>query len=854
MKKMLFFFFCLFSLQMGMFAQENSVQLNVKSGSTKIKFVYRLNAVNAEATIDFGNGETATLKQTEADKLMTLEHTFQAETTKDNVMKINADKLVLLRLAACREVNQVVSLSSQTLETLNLDYSPMTESPELDLTKCPNLKILTLNESEIQSVKLPENCKLENFQIGLRLFSFKIMNELDFSKLTNLKTLGLNGVAIPTIDLTQCPNLESLVIKGASTKKCPTAILGAKKLKKLKFVNISMCAVGYDMLPDLNETDVNKFTIKQILSPTVPKEKIEDLTVDLAYLDNQTGIAETPQKTTYTWKEWDSTNRKYIPIDKSKYTEKDGVFTFDASVLKGKSAIYIRAYLFNAGYNSLEKFNYYGSGYATKAFKINAPQPIAEFKTTALSPGKDEDGYDIEEIYITMHLGAEKDTPIQIDWGNGPKDYTVKAGDPMKVSQTVDLESRIKIFGKINHLEVAGCKFVEAVFNKAKSLKVLRLSNNQITTIDLSSLVNLKELAVTNNKLNVLDISKLPLLEELYCGYNNLSELNFASNPKLNLVNCNNNKLKTIDVSMLPELLIFTPSENTIEGETLDLTANTKLKTLDVSNCGLKEIKLQSDNLNRLVLYNNKLEVLPLEFGKTYPSLYYLDIRKNNVSACTINDALFTLPSNPATVVTENPMLFVKDNPGATTYDTELLPLEGAKTKWVVDVKGDSKGCATAKVIDRTDAEKKTGLVSIMKGTDMIAFGTAIDKDSELTFKVVPNAGYKIKEIKLNSNNLNEKEKNVYTHTLKHNSILTYLFEKDTNINDVFAQEFSIRIAGDQVIIEGLHTNNTTFALYNITGVLLQSGTVKDHRIELSIGAKGVYILKVGQETLRFVK
>ncbi len=841
-----------------LYSQTNNLKFNIKSGAESVKIVYRLNAVNAKAEIDFGNNEKVTLEQKTADELITLEHTFTEVSSTDREMSIVADNIVVLRIVSSKVVNQVISLSSPTLETLNLDYTKISKSPHLDFTKCPKLKVITLNECEVERVTFADENNVENFQISPPLFSEKTLKELDFSKLKNIKTLGLNGVAIPTIDLTYCPKLEKLVVKGLTKKIHPTAILGAKKLKNLTFVNIQMCGLGYDMLPDLNKIDQKNYIIKNILSFPVPKDKVKDLVVDLSYLDNQKGIAETPQKTIYKWKYYDKNQKKLFDLAKDKYKEKDGVFTFDSSILNEDGSLNIRCYPFNPGFNSLEKFAfYYKSGYATKYIKINAPKPMAEFTITSESPGNDEDGYPIEEIDVTMHLGVSKTTPIKIDWGDGPNDYTVNAGEPQKVLKTVDLGAKIKIYGDIEHLDASSCKIVKVEFNKPKALKVLRLSTNKIETIDLKELTGLTELSLTNNNLSEIDLSSLTELDELYCGYNNFTKLDISKNIKLTLLNCNNNKLSNVDFSLLTKLQILTISDNLIQdaegNNTLDLTKNKELVSLDVSNCQLKEVKIDSKNLKRLVLYNNKLDVVPLEMGVSYPDLYYLDLRKNNISACTINDILYILPNNPESIVTAKPMLFLKDNLGATTYDQELL---NNKT-WVVDVEGDGTGCSTIKLFDVTKEEEKAkGTVVVIKEEQEVAFGTPIEKGSEIIFKVNPKEGYALKEIKIDEEILTNgnADKTLFNYTANKTANITYQFETATNIESDFANTFIIRMDGNVVNIEGLQNEKNVFYLYNIQGKLIKKGMGNNHSVQLNIDNSGIYIVKIGNETIRIVR
>lgn len=856
MKKMLLFWALVLSVFGAAIAQKPQLQFNVEGGSSSIKLIYRLNQGNATAKVDMGNGESALLEQGAAGELRTLDYTFTKTSAEDRTIKIDADNIVVLRISSSKSVNGIVSLESPTLQTLNMDYTKLPESPVVDFSKCPNIAEITLNDCDVEEVDLPKEPKLHTFQSSPALFSQKGIKRLDLSKCSNLQTLGLNGVALDTIDLRACPKLQQLVVKGVSTKLYPKAILGAKELKGLTLVNIQMCGLGYDMLPDLNETSVDNFVIKNLYSFNVDPSRVNGLTVDLSHLHLQNGISPTLVPTVYTWKRIDGTTLVDIPATQIK--EKDGVFTFDASLLGADGTVGVRCLLNNPGYNSLEKFAYYKTGYATTRITLSTPKPTAQFKVTSVSPGVDEDGEEIDEISFTMHLGAEVLTPIIIDWGNGtPVEYTIKAGEPQSITQTVDLGAVVKIYGLFSHLDATRCSIEEASFNKANYIKVLRIGQNKIATLDLSSLTELKELMVTDNKLTELSLNALTKLEELYCGYNQLTSLELANNTLLSLLNCNNNKLTALDVAMLQNLNVFVPSDNALGGA-LDLTANSKLSVLDISNCGVTELKLSTPQLVRLVAYNNSLSALNMEVGKEQPKLYFLDLRKNNFDACTLNDILLVLPITPETLLTDVPQLFVGENPGAATYDVTLIPTkEGSKT-WTVDVEGDATGCTTAKIYDGEKGKELNGTVTLLNANAPVAFETPINKNTALVLKVVPAAGYQLAYYRFNETSYTATSANPKANfdlTLDKNGILYYGFQKDTSLESPFAQPFIIRTIGDTFIIEELQAVGAPYALFNAEGQLVASGKVSaEGSLELTISTQGLYLLKVGDATLKLVR
>lgn len=135
--------------------------------------------------------------------------------------------------------------------------------------------------------------------------------------------------------------------------------------------------------------------------------------------------------------------------------------------------------------------------------------------------------------------------------------------------------------------------------SKNTSLYSLSCQCNQLSSLDVSELKVLKELSCSVNKLTKLDVSKNKQLYILYCYYNKLTSLDITNNTALGKLYCGYNALTTVDTSQNPELLKLNIAHCHDELESLDLSKNTKLVMLHVSdNYAIKEI--DAGNLSNL--------------------------------------------------------------------------------------------------------------------------------------------------------------------------------------------------------------------------------------------------------------
>ena len=142
-------------------------------------------------------------------------------------------------------------------------------------------------------------------------------------------------------------------------------------------------------------------------------------------------------------------------------------------------------------------------------------------------------------------------------------------------------------------------------------LKYVALSNNQLTSLDLSGCSFLEELYCSNNKLTVLDLTQCTSLGTLECYTNQLTSLNVSGLTSLKSLKCSSNKLISLDLTACTSLTTLSTGTNQLT--TLNLDGCVSLESLYCTKNQLADLNLtQCSSLQTLECEQNQLTSLDL--------------------------------------------------------------------------------------------------------------------------------------------------------------------------------------------------------------------------------------------------
>lgn len=140
--------------------------------------------------------------------------------------------------------------------------------------------------------------------------------------------------------------------------------------------------------------------------------------------------------------------------------------------------------------------------------------------------------------------------------------------------------------------------------NTTQNTKLISLvcGNNLLTNLDVTNNPLLNVLVFLNNQISSIDISKNSTLSTLNCSNNFITNLNISNNQNLVNLYCSNNQINNINTSQNPLLYIIDLSFNLFEA--LDLSQNSQLSEIDCSNNNLCTLNIRNGNNNSINAFN----------------------------------------------------------------------------------------------------------------------------------------------------------------------------------------------------------------------------------------------------------
>lgn len=183
--------------------------------------------------------------------------------------------------------------------------------------------------------------------------------------------------------------------------------------------------------------------------------------------------------------------------------------------------------------------------------------------------------------------------------------------------------SGVEDFISLTNLDCSQNQLTSLDVTSLSNLKILWCFSNNLSNIDITQNTDLISLRVEDNALINLDVSNNTKLNVLACEQNQIVTLNVSNNTSLSRLQCGNNLLTNLDVSVNTNLSYLSCEQNEIpflnlenhnrlgvllcnnnELTTLNLSRNPELSQLNCSNNDLCSLNIKNGNNNNLILIN----------------------------------------------------------------------------------------------------------------------------------------------------------------------------------------------------------------------------------------------------------
>ncbi|MEM6718988.1 MAG: hypothetical protein AAF611_06730 [Bacteroidota bacterium] len=166
------------------------------------------------------------------------------------------------------------------------------------------------------------------------------------------------------------------------------------------------------------------------------------------------------------------------------------------------------------------------------------------------------------------------------------------------------------------------------------ALGSLRLTNNSLTSIDLSQNVNLSFLWCEQNSLTSLDLSNNTDLGFVSASQNSITSFDGTGLTQITSLSLWNNLLESIDLTGMTALRTMDISSNSVT--TLDVSTNTALQELKAPNNSINGLDVSTNTaLTRIEIRNNSVNSLDLTNN---PALTVIDVRVNGMTSLNVQN------------------------------------------------------------------------------------------------------------------------------------------------------------------------------------------------------------------------
>ena len=224
---------------------------------------------------------------------------------------------------------------------------------------------------------------------------------------------------------------------------------------------------------------------------------------------------------------------------------------------------------------NMKKKNFLASS-AKTVFALAAVVMMSSVFTACSKDNNDDDDAPV----ITATTSKAVDETINILFDKTDAAPEVEGLEKVKEEELTDMKSitykvvsqTFRLKGELKRLQASyNPKLTQIEFTPSTKLTFLDVSDNQLSSLDVSMLPELTELCCDQNNLNVLRVARNPKLAKLSCYHNQLSRLDLSKNTALEKVFCHRNKLtgKNLKLPNVESGTLYFKGESEIDTQAL---------------------------------------------------------------------------------------------------------------------------------------------------------------------------------------------------------------------------------------------------------------------------------------------
>jgi len=195
----------------------------------------------------------------------------------------------------------------------------------------------------------------------------------------------------------------------------------------------------------------------------------------------------------------------------------------------------------------------------------------------------------------------------------------------------------------VNNKNISDLTGIEAFINITKLL----CYNNNINSIDLSSIPNLTELNCSNNQLGSLNLNNNTKITTLHAQSNMINSINLTNDTALVSLYLQDNVLPSINLSNNPNLQLIRVSNNPILS--LDISNSSNVQTLIAKNTSLPSIDLSNNPNLQIVWLDSNISISSLNLKNGNNTGIFSATFKNNpnLNCIQVDDSSYSYNNWP---------------------------------------------------------------------------------------------------------------------------------------------------------------------------------------------------------------